>query len=82
MKRLLLTCAAATATMLTACIDVDLASSAQAADGTRISQISNESDAATQGGGDAGSGACDRDTRRGDAANTRFTPRDDVRTRS
>lgn len=51
MKRLLLTCAAATAVMLTACIDVDLAGSAAAVDGGRVTQttgVSNASQDASQ----------------------------------
>lgn len=82
MKRLLLMVAAASAIMLTACIDVDLASSAEASDGTRITLISNQTDAGGEHGENAGSHAGASDSRRGDAADTRSGPRPDVRTRS
>lgn len=82
MKRLLLTCAAASAIMLTACIDVDLARSAEASDGTRITVIGDQTDAGDEPGEHAGSRAEQSDSRRGDAADTRPNPRPDVRIRS
>ena len=82
MKRLLLMVAAASAIMLTACIDVDLASSAKASDGTRITLISNQTDAGGEHGENTGSHANGPDSRRGDAADTRSGPRSDAPTRS
>lgn len=83
MKRLLLTVAAATAIMLTACVDVDLASSAQAADGERIRLISTSTgEASSNRDGQIADGEAVSETRRGDAADTRTDARDDVRSRS
>lgn len=55
MKRLLLTCAAATAIMLTACIDVDLARSDRAIDGGRVIQTTGVTAEAQTGSEDPGS---------------------------
>jgi len=82
-KRLLLTVAAATAIMLTACIDVELASSGQASDGERVRLINQSSDISASDGGDetAGDGA-ETDARRGDAADARSPAHGDVRARA
>ena len=83
MKRLFLTLAAAAAIMLTACVDVSLAGSAQAADGDRIRLISNQSGTgSSDGGSKAGADGAGSDNRRGDAADTRTDAYDDVRSRS
>lgn len=72
MKRLLLTVVAATAIMLTACIDVKLASSAQAADGARITLITSDEQTDSRSGEAEQSGEeTRRDIHRGDAADTR-----------
>lgn len=82
-KRLLLTVAAATAIMLTACIDVELASSGQASDGERVRLINQSSDSSASDGGDKTAGdALDTDTRRGDAADARPNAHGDVRARN
>lgn len=83
MKRLLLTLAAAAAIMLTACVDVNLASSAKSADGERIRLISTSLDSGSQNSGEQSAGdEAGSDTRRGDAADTRSDAYDDVRIRS
>lgn len=50
MKRLLLICAAATAIMLTACVDVSLAGSAKSVDGNRVTLTSLDQKGAQCGG--------------------------------
>ena len=76
MKRLLLTCAAATAIMLTACIDVDLASSAHSVDGARVTLTSGSSSSSAQA--DEG----ESETEDGEHAASKDAPRDDARLRS
>lgn len=82
MKRLLLTVAAATAIMLTACIDVELASSGQSSSGERVRLITISDDSGSSGSGDAAAQQeTGSDSRRGDAAHVRSATHDDVRAR-
>jgi hypothetical protein len=83
MKRLLLTVAAATAIMLTACIDVELAPSGQASNGERVRLVNDTPASNSSDGGDETAGEeTGTETRRGDAADVRPAPHGDVRARS